>query len=67
MYVLFSTEPIRQTYSSYCGHMEALTEVFKSVGHIKGGKGTGTCFMVGNDKIITAAHVVKDNIRKATF
>ncbi|XP_063425019.1 uncharacterized protein LOC134708430 isoform X2 [Mytilus trossulus] len=42
--------------------MNILSEVAKSVGHIRGPKESGTCWRVGNDKIITAAHVVVGNI-----
>ncbi|VDI48070.1 Hypothetical predicted protein [Mytilus galloprovincialis] len=42
--------------------MKILSDVAKSVGHIIGPKESGTCWRVGNDKIITAAHVVVDNI-----
>ncbi|XP_052091081.1 uncharacterized protein LOC127727978 isoform X2 [Mytilus californianus] len=42
--------------------LNVLTEVAKSVGHIIGPKKSGTCWRVGDDKIITAAHVVVDNI-----
>ncbi|CAC5419691.1 unnamed protein product [Mytilus coruscus] len=42
--------------------MEILVEVSKSVGYFHGPIKTGTCWRVGEDKIITAAHVVYDNI-----
>lgn len=44
--------------------MNVLSEVEKSVGHIIGPKENGTCWRVGYDKIITALHVVVDNICK---
>ncbi|VDI48068.1 Hypothetical predicted protein, partial [Mytilus galloprovincialis] len=42
--------------------MEILLAVSKSVGIFHGHKVNGTCWRVGEDKIITAAHVVNDNI-----
>ncbi|XP_052073789.1 uncharacterized protein LOC127711718 isoform X1 [Mytilus californianus] len=58
------TEPesIRPTTTYSLETMNVLTEVSKSVGYITGKKESGTCWRVGNDKIITAAHVVKNNI-----
>ncbi|XP_071155465.1 uncharacterized protein [Mytilus edulis] len=42
--------------------MEILLAVSKSVGIFHGPKANGTCWRVGEDKIITAAHVVNVNI-----
>ncbi|CAC5416068.1 unnamed protein product [Mytilus coruscus] len=55
-------EIITETTITCVATMHVLTEVSKSVGYITGMKGSGTCWRVGNNKIITAAHVVKENI-----
>ncbi|CAC5419694.1 unnamed protein product [Mytilus coruscus] len=55
-------DPIRPTTICSLETMQVLTEVAKSVGYITGCIESGTCWRVGNDKIITAAHVVLGNI-----
>ncbi|XP_052091074.1 general transcriptional corepressor trfA-like isoform X2 [Mytilus californianus] len=55
-------DPIRPTTTCSLETMKVLTEVAKSVGYITGRIESGTCWRVGNDKIITAAHVVLGNI-----
>ncbi|CAC5365400.1 unnamed protein product [Mytilus coruscus] len=42
--------------------MEVLLKVSKSVGIFHGPRENGTCWRVGEDKIMTAAHVVRNNI-----
>ncbi|CAG2210241.1 unnamed protein product [Mytilus edulis] len=55
-------DEIQPTYMISAHEMEILLAVSKSVGIFHGPKSNGTCWRVGEDKIITAAHVVKDNM-----
>ncbi|XP_063425016.1 uncharacterized protein LOC134708428 isoform X2 [Mytilus trossulus] len=60
-------DEIQPNYTISALKMEILLAVSKSVGIFHGPKVNGTCWRVGEDKIITAAHVVNDNIWNKTL
>ena len=61
---LFVSEEFHQTPVISVEEMKVLSEVSKSIGYLHGPKTSGTCWRVGKDKVITAAHVVTENISK---
>lgn len=55
-------ETLKDTVTISQREMKVLVKVSESVGMFYGPRSTGTCWRVGKDKVLTAAHVVKDNI-----
>lgn len=60
----FITGEIQQTGRMKFKVTSVLNKASESVGYLHGKRKTGTCWRVGIDKIITAFHVVRDNICK---